>query len=156
MPGIETRSLCALFALSFSPGLYWEKGGAPGVVVLQYCDGKCWFLCGHLPALGQVHRRLFLSQHSAVLALLWSRWLCCNGFACMSSAGICWQRFITRPVLLVLFCQSFQPCMASRGCTPSSGQASLAKAQDSKSVAGTAQGLCCDTPSMQIPAESPF
>lgn len=40
MPGIETRSLGAVFALSFSPWLCWEKGGAPGVVFLQYYDGK--------------------------------------------------------------------------------------------------------------------
>lgn len=31
MPGIETRSLGAVFALSFSPLLCWEKGGAPGI-----------------------------------------------------------------------------------------------------------------------------
>lgn len=41
MPGIETWSLSAASALSLSPLLYWEKGGAPGAVFLQYCDGEC-------------------------------------------------------------------------------------------------------------------
>jgi len=75
----------------------------------------------------QVRRMTFLSRHSAALALLRSRWLCCYSFARMSSPGIRWQRYIARRVLQVLSCQCFLLCMASGSCAPSAGQTSLAE-----------------------------
>lgn len=85
------------------------------------------FLILPIGALGQVRRMTFLPGHSVALALLRSRWLCCGGFARVSSPGISWQRHTARPVLQVLSCQRFPPCMASGGCSPSVGQTSLAE-----------------------------
>lgn len=157
MPGIETRSLCALFAVSFSPLLYWEKGGAPAV-------GFFWSI-------------VMVNVGSCVVTFLpWDRctgwcfclstvlcWLCCGAGGCAAMALLaCPQQGSAGRDLLPGLC--FWCCSVSAFCPawlPEAAPQALArqawlKAQDSESVVATAQGLSCDTPSMQIPAESPF
>lgn len=122
----------AVLALSFSPLLCWQKEGALKwffctivMVNVDFC--VVIFLIFPTRSLGQVHGMTFLSGHSAAQALWRSRWLCCGGFAGVSSPGSCWQRHMARPGLQVLSCQCFLPCMASKGCTLSAGWTSLAE-----------------------------
>lgn len=64
-------------------------------------------------------------------------WLCPHA----PSPGISWQGHLARPVLQVLSCRCFLPCMASGGCTSSTGQSRLLNAAGRECIAAAAQAL---------------
>lgn len=110
--------------------------------------------CG---ALGQVHRMMFLPEHSAALALLWSRCLCCNGSAPCPLQGSAGRDILPGLCFWCFSVNAFFPAWLPEAAPPAQARQAWLKAQDSKSMVATAvQGLYSILLSMQIPAESPL